>query len=625
FSGHNFFFDYDSFKIDLQNIDSLQLSIQTGGYNQYGEAMLRHIDNVFEDMTGVLLIDEPNNKSGRERYPQYPTFTSRESAYVYFDDHSIQNGVYDRSTFYFELDPFSVDSLDNYRPEAIAPSGRFVSAGILPQLEMELTLREDNSLGFYMQAPEEGISLYGGEGTFFNDIEMSSSGLRGYGSFDYLTSTTWSDEFMMHPDSLMARSRRYLIRERLEATEYPYVENTVADVKLIPDEDLMKVSRVEETFRIFSDSLYHAGNLALRPTGLSGDGAMALPEARLESGSFVYSSRTIRADSAGIQIKGRSFQEFPFLTNDVSLFIDLDARKGEIMAKADNTLVEMPYNLYETRVDQMTWFMDRGEIALSQKKFLPENNVDIGIDSVKANGPTYLSKHPQQDELNFVAPVAVYNYRTRLLRASRVPFIEVADAYVFPYVGEVEVGYQATMGLLENAKVLASQTNRQHLIYEAAIAVNGARDYGGSGYYDYRDAFGNSHKVHFDRIWVDTTIQSRSVGKVEPDDPFMLSPYFDFQGEVSLSARNRHLTFDGGTRISHDCDISKAWLRFTSEIDPSDIRIPVGEQMENVALNKIFAGTMITRDSTHIYSTFISGRKDYFDASLTSASGILLY
>jgi hypothetical protein len=625
FGGQNFFFDYDSFKINLQQIDSLQLSIQTGEMNQYGESLTASIDNVIENMTGELLIDEPNNKSGLERYPQYPTFASRGNSYIYFDDKSIQDGVYDRNEFYFELDPFTIDSLDNFRPEAIAPNGKFISAGILPPLEMEMTLRDDNSLGFYMQTPEEGISLYDGQGVFYNDIEMSSRGLHGYGTFDYLTSTTWSDDFLMHPDSMMARSRRYLIRERLETTEYPYVENNVADITLHPGEDVMRIARVEETFKIFNDSLIHAGNLALRPTGLSGDGAMALPEARLESDHFLYGSRTIMADSAGIKLRARTFEDFPFQTNDVGLFVDLESRKAEITARADQTLVEFPYNLYETRLDQMTWFMDRGQVALTQKKFLPENDVDIGIDSLKTNGPTYLSTHPQQDELHFVAPTAIYNYRTRLLHASQVPFIEVADAYVFPDLGEVEIGYQATMALLENAKVLASQTNRQHFLYDATIAVNGAKDYTGSGNYNYLDAFGNSHQVYFDKIWVDTTIQSRSTGMVEPDDPFMLSPYFDFQGEVALSARDRFMTFDGGTRITHDCNISKAWLRFTSQIDPSDIKIPVGEQMENVELNKIFAGTMITRDSTHIYSTFVSGRKDYFDANITSASGILIY
>lgn len=625
FTGHNFFFDYDNFKVSLQDIDSLQLSIESGEYNQYGEPILTRIDNAIEDMTGELLIDDPQNKSGLERYPQYPTFSSDEGSFIYFDSKNIQNGVYSRNDFYFELEPFVIDSLDNFRPEAISPDGTFISSGILPPLQMQMTLREDNSLGFYMEAPEEGIGLYGGSGTFFNDIEMSSKGLHGYGSFDYLTSSTWSDDFLMHPDSMMALSRRYLIREKMDATAFPYVENTEADVKLIPSQEVMKVSRIKETFKIFNDSIFHGGNLALSPTGLSGDGVMALPDARLESDRFKYGSRTILSDSAGVQLKTKAIDEYPFLTNDVKIHIDLDTQKGEFSANGDATLIELPYNLYEARLDQMSWFMGRDEVALSQNKYLAGNNVDIGIDSLKTNGPTYHSTHPQQDDLSFVAPVAVYNYSTRLLHASRVPFIEVADAYVFPFAGEVEIGYQATMNQLENAKVLASTYNKQHHIYDASIAVKGAKDYSGAGYYDYRDAFGNSHPIYFDRIWVDTTIQSRSSGEVDEEDPFMLSPFFDFRGQVSLSATSAFLTFDGGTRIVHDCNIRKDWLRFTSLIDPTSIIIPVPEQMQNVALNKIFAGSMITKDSTHIYSTFISGRKDYFDANITTASGVLLY
>ncbi|MEN8229569.1 MAG: hypothetical protein ABFS38_15520 [Bacteroidota bacterium] len=625
FTGHNFFFNYDKFKIDLERIDSLQLSIQSEERNQYGELMQTWIDNAMEDMTGELLIDHPQNKSGLESYPQFPTFTSSKGSYIYFDAKNIQNGVYDRNEFYFKLEPFVFDSLDDFNPAAISPAGTFISAGILPPLQMEMTLRDDNSLGFYMQAPEEGLGLYGGLGTFFNDIEMSSKGLQGYGSFDYLTSTTWSDNFMMHPDSMMALSRRYLIRETLDTAAYPYVENSESNVKLFPWEDEMKVSRTKETFKIFNDSIFHGGNLTLRPTGLSGNGVMGLPDARLESDHFRYGTRTIQADSAGVQLKDHSSQEFPFLTNDVNIHIDLDVQIGEFMANGDATLIELPYNLYETRLDRMTWFMDRDEVALSQNKYLPENNVDIGIDSLKTNGPTYLSVHPRQDDLNFVAPMAVYNYRTRLLHASQVPFIGVADAYIFPFAGEVEVGYQATMSQLENAKVLASQLNRQHQIYDATIAVNGAEDYKGSGYYNYQDAFGTSYQIYFDRIWVDTTRQSQSKGNVAEDDPFMLSPFFDFQGEVTLEASNPYLTFDGGTRIVHDCNIRKDWLRITSTIDPADIKIPIPEQMQNVALNKIFAGSLITRDSTHIYSTFLSGRKDYFDTNITGASGILLY
>ncbi len=66
----------------------------------------------------------------------------------------------------------------------------------------------------------------------------------------------------------------------------------------------------------------------------------------------------------------------------------------------------------------MTWFMDEGKVGLSQGKLLPENSVDIGIDSLKTNGPIYTSLHPKQDELHFVAPEATYDYRTRHLHAT---------------------------------------------------------------------------------------------------------------------------------------------------------------------------------------------------------------
>jgi hypothetical protein len=476
-----------------------------------------------------------------------------------------------------------------------------------------------------MRAPEEGLSLYEGVGKFYNDIEMSNRGLRAVGSFDYLTSTTWSREFMMHPDSMMALSDSVLIREHLEAVQFPYVENTEAFINLKPESEVMELSRVNDPFRIFNDSIYHGGNLALRPTGLSGDGVMGLPDARLESDYYSYEARTIRSDSAGVQFKDPSHETYSFKTSDVNLIVELDSLRGALTANGDASLVEFPFNQYETNVDSMSWSMERDEVVLTQRKDLPENEVDIGIDSVRTNGPTYRSMLERQEGLAFVAPRAVYNYRTRLLDAMGVPYIEVADAYIFPYRGEVEIGEQASVGLLENASVLASTINRRHQIYDSRITVISANEYAGTGYYNYQDAFGNSYPILFDRIWVDSTRQTVSSGTVAELDTFMLSPFFDFQGEVTLAAQDMNLTFDGGVRIVHDCEVRNDWLRFTAALDPEDIRIPVTEQSQNVALNRIFSGSMITRDSTHIYPAFLSGRKDYFDANITTASGYLTY
>lgn len=625
FFGKNFFFHYDDFKINLQNIDSLQLSVRSNRYNHYGEEQFIRIDNKIELMTGELLIDEPDNKSGLKNFPRYPTFTSKENSFVFFDESSIQNGVYKRDNFYFELDSFMIDSLDNYRRDAVRLKGTFVSANILPPIDMQMTLRDDNSLGFYMVTPEEGISIYGDRGRFYNDIEMSSKGLHGYGSLDYLTSTTWSDDFIMHPDSIFTRSREFLVREQSSGTEFPHARNTVADMTWYPEADEMKIRRVKESFHIFNDSIVLAGDLSLKPDGLRGSGAMALPEARLESDLFSYNYQAIFADSAGIQLKAQEDREFSVQTNDVRLHIDFEERKGDIRANRDYTLVEFPRNMYETRLDHLAWLMDRDEVTLRQTGFLPGFVVDIGIDSLKRHAPTYTSVHPGQDSLNFVAPVATYNYSDKFLSADSVPFIKVADAYLFPDGGNVRIGQMASMERLKNSKLLANDISKRYFLYGANLMINSSKDYTGSGIYNYADEFENVYPIKFTRISVDTTLQTIASGTVAPADSFRLSPFFDFQGSVNLLAREPFMVFDGGVRVVHDCSISRNWLRFTSPIDPYHVRIPVEEQMKNVELNKIFAGSMITRDSTHIYPAFLSGRKDYFDSEITSAHGWLIY
>jgi len=627
FRGRDFFFNYDSFKIDLMHIDSLQLSIRTGEVNDYGDPILTQIDNAMEQMTGVLWIDDPNNKSGLESYPRYPTFSSEGTAFIFFDDPKIQDGVYKRDQFFFELNAFTVDSLDNFQAQSISPSGTFFSAGILPPLEMDMTLREDNSLGFYMQTPEEGLDLYGGVATFYNDIEMSSRGLHAYGSVDYLSSTTWSDDILLHPDSLMAMSNRYLLREVMGMSNFPYVENTEADIRLYPLQDTMTMAKVEENFKIFNDSVWHSGDLVLTPMGLTGVGVVATDEARMESEEFTYETRAIYADSAGVKLRASVNEDFTFETNDISLYVDLDTRRGVFQARGETTKADMTYTMYETELDSMTWNMDQGTLMMAESEGLQSDSVqDIGIDSLEsAASPVFTSTNPAQEALSFVSSEAVYDYREKQLTATRVPFIKVADAYIFPNAGNVKVGYQANMDTLRNAKVLANQKNRKHLIYEANISINGARDYGGNGFYSYRDDFGNEYPIRFKRIWVDSTRTSRSNGQIGEEDEFMMSPFFDFQGKVDLHADEDFLTFDGGVRLVHDCGIGRSWVRFTSAIDPANIRIPVGEQLLDTDLNKAFAGSLITRDSTHIYSTFLSSRRDYFDANLTQATGMLIH
>lgn len=625
FYGNNFFFEYDSFKINLQNIDSLSISAKLNQNDAFGDVLTTTLDNNIEKITGELLIDHPQNKSGLTQYPQYPIFTSKESSYVFFDEKSIQNGVYEKDRFYFELVPFSIDSLDNFRRDALRMQGTFVSADILPPIEMEMTIRPDNSLGFYLSTPVEGIPIYGGEATFYNDIEMSSSGLHGYGTLDYLTSTTWSDDFLFHPDSLMTRSRRFLEREQAEPVSFPLVENDVADIRYYPFRDVMQINRFENVFRMYDDSIFFGGDLALRPTGLTGTGGLGFPDARFDSESFRFLASRILADSSGVRLKKAGTDTYTFVSDDLQVEIDLQQGEGEFTSRDDYTLVKMPVNLYETRLNRISWFMNRDEVLMTQSARLPENEVDIGIDSLSTNGPSYVSVHPRQDSLNFVAPLAYFNYAEKVLNAEKVPFLEIGDAYIFPDSGKVEIIEEATITPLRNARLMANKNTRYHLMHHANLVVNSRNHYRGSAAYDYVDAFGNVHTFRMDHVEVDTSVNSFGKGEIAVDDAIMLSPYFQFQGLVNMDARKPFLDFAGGARLTHNCDLTRFWLKFETEIDPDSIMIPVEGRMQNTDLNNIYAGTLKARDSIHIYPTFLSGRKQYFDRNVTFSDGYLYY
>ena len=55
-----------------------------------------------ENLEGNIQIDNPSNKSGLDTsYHEFPTFKSNTKTYVYYDDPSIQNGLYNRENFKF--------------------------------------------------------------------------------------------------------------------------------------------------------------------------------------------------------------------------------------------------------------------------------------------------------------------------------------------------------------------------------------------------------------------------------------------------------------------------------------------------------------------------------------------
>lgn len=631
FYGQNFTFNYDSFKVVLNRVDSLHIKVKDK-LDNWGRIKLKDVQSVIEDVTGDILIDSTTNKSGIKHYPKFPIFTSKDTSYVYYDKKSIQKGKYTRDKFYFKVDPYVIDSLNNFSVEGMEYNGILYSGGIFPNFREKLLLQADNSLGFHHTTPEEGFPVFNGKGMYFNEIYLSNHGLRGGGKINYLTSKTTSKDFIFYPDSMNTKSETFDIKKQISGVKYPTVKSDSAYIHWEPKKNVVIAKSKKQPFIMFDNQTDLAGELKYQPTGLTGNGKMNIKNAELQSNLFYYKDEYFDADTALFKIKTSDLKNFSFTSDNVKSHINFVNRTGEFKPVGDVAFVKFPQNQFVSYIDDFLWYMDKQRIDMAtntQVQVIERGQlklVHIAQKTETPQGSLFLSINPKQDSLNFIAPSSNFDLNKNIIYTHDVKYIEVADATIFPGDGDVTIQKKAKINTLLKAKITANNTTKYHHFYNSAVNILGRKQYNASGDYDYLEASGRKHVINFNLIAVDTSGQSFATGKIKQIQNFSFSPAFLYKGGVKLYANKKLLSFKGSVKMTHNCNkIDKYWVKFSAEINPKQIYIPIAEQSYDINDNKLYSGMMLTKDSTHIYSTFLSKRKNYSDIPICSASGFLFF
>ena len=622
--GKDFAFEYETFKINLNAVDSLSIKVRAGERDEYGQYPLVRVKTVIEDLKGDLLIDGPTNKSGLKSLSHYPILNSHKTSYVYYDRADIQNGVYDKNKFYFQVEPFSIDSLNTFDNNSLAFKGLFVSAGIFPDFEESLTLQKDYSLGFTRKAPPGGYPVYGNKAQFENDIKMSHGGLKGDGTLKYLTSVAHSDNFIFYPDSTNAKMNKYSIEEQLGDVEYPEVAAAGAYMHFMPYKDVMEVEKRDNPIAMFKGQAESHGKLFLKPSGLTGKGLMSFNNAEMDANLYKYKSNEIFSDTADFRLASLSSSEFALKTMNVKAHVDFNERKTKFISNGGGSKTEFPINQYMCYTEEFSWMMDSDEIELSGGDNMARRDPSrIGHDLV---GSEFISTHPNQDSLSYFSPKSRYNLRENIIFSSGVQYFIVADAMIYPSNGKVVIEKKAKMRTLDSAQIKANYITQYHTIYNSSVNVEGKRKYLASGDYDYVDENKLIQTIHFSSIAPDTIGQTTADGLITDNFGFKLSPHFDYKGKVRLESTKANLTFEGACRILHNCEmIPRNWMKFKGEINPKEIYIPVLIEPLNEDNSKLATGIMLSNDSMGIYSAYLSKKHRPTDVNVVSADGFLFY
>ena len=615
--GREFFFHYDDFKVDLNYIDSVQLSVPVHPIQRdmYDNEVLTRVKTVIESVKGELRIDDPANKSGirKDSFPEFPIFESFEDSYAYYDKHSIYDGVYNRDRFSFHLLPFEIDSLDNYTGKGLRFAGTFESAGIFPVFDDTLRLQEDYSLGFNRETPTDGFHIYGGKGRYLHNIHLSHKGLKGDGDLEYLTSKASADEIFFFPDSTNLYTQSFTIDEVTTGIEFPDVINTETYAHFEPYNDRINVYKTKDEFDFYQGKATFNGNLLMRPTGLIGGGIMSLDKAKVNANLFNYNANWFGSDTASLRV----FEDggnLAFKANNLKSHIDLVMREGIFHTNGSGSYVELPANQYISYVDKLRWDMD-------------EESLTLGDTVAQGEGSKFVSVYPYQDSLSFIAKTAFYSLRDYIIHANGVEEINIADAIIYPDSGIVTVAKKAVIETLYNAKILADNLTEYHIFTNASVDIKSAHNYTASGDYTYKDAMNNEQQIFFKEIRVNLDTITIARGDVETDKVFHLGNKFDFKGSIDLIANQKNLIFDGYFMINHNCALlDKDWIRFRSQVDPENIKFRLEDKIYNDKDDLLSTALVMSFDSTNFYSTFLSKKKrTALDISVLQASYTLQY
>jgi len=618
FEGKNFLFHYDSFKINLKYIEKLNLKYYSDKLDNYGRPVLEELKTTINYVTGELLIDKPDNKSGKFSHPEYPIFTSKENSYIYYDNKNIRNGVYKKNNFYFLVFPFTIDSLDNFNKSTLIFDGKLISSGILPDLETKLTLQKDQSLGFNIKV--SNLPLYGNKGIFTDSLKLSNNGLEGNGIIKYLSSTTKSNNIVFYPDSLIAKANEFYIDYTTNTfPQTPKVYSQKNNIKWYPYKDSMKIIRTDKNFQIFNDSTDLIGDLVLTGKGLFGNGIFDIKHAKLNSNKYKFLANELYSDTTEFILKSKDKGTPLVYSNNVSSYFNFAKKQAEFNSIESFTKVNFPENKYISFLNYFQWDMNKHVFTMSLK-----GTTDFA--SLKQEGPIYLSVDPLQDSLNFISPLAYYDYKNFIIKATKVKYIDVADARIFPENEEIIVGNKGYILPLENAKIIANRYNQYHTIYNSKIDILGRKKYKGNGYFDYIDENKNVQTIFFKNIDVNDSIITIANTTFSEVDSFFLSPHFAFQGNITLRGDQKYLIFDGATQIQTMCPLlATQWIKFKTQINPDSIYIPLGLQAKNINLKNIYSGILFNYDSLKIYPAFLSTKKYHSDMVMLPLSGYLTF
>ncbi|MBT1706196.1 hypothetical protein [Chryseosolibacter indicus] len=643
-NGKGFMLKYDSFYIDLKQIDSINFYVTEK--NAKGIEVRRKIDNSmvgadsvaasigginhFAQKSGTLYISKANNKSGKVRIPNYPRLDASSGGVIYFDRPEVLGGVYDRSMF-FVVPPFKLDSLNDADPASINFDGTFVSSGMFPNFKEKLHTQPDKSLGFDHSIPQGGYQLYQGDGKMHGIVSMNARGLRGFGEIEYLAANVSSQEMVFYPDSVIASGRRARIAEKqFGSVLFPQASLSDYSMKWVPKEDKMRFKNQKGPFSFYDSTAFMQGTVTVSKNGVAGMGKLETRGTELISRDMRFAGDNFSSRHARFKVRSEDPNKPLFTGNDIRLRFNLKENYADISPEIEGVAaIDFPYAQFKTSIPNARWDLDEQKIVMSK-----DPKVDI-------ENSYFYTTRKELDSLHFNAEKAEYNLKTQELKVSGIPYIVVADAQITPENNEVLILENARIGTLKNTTIVLDTLNAYHRLTEGVVDIVSRKEFSGYATYQYVNLLNDTFAIKMTDFHLEpiqptegvkkskrssqATMQTVAMGAVSEQEHLVLGAGLFYKGNMIMYATRPALQLDGFVKLDiRNIENYNAWLEYKQSGEETEVRLDFNNLITEDG-KKASAGLHFDEAGNDMYLTFFNDRKSEGDEDFFTPAGSLVY
>lgn len=611
-----FTFQYENYKVLVDSLDSLRFILVRGpeANGQFSPLQKALRATTIEGVTGAIYINKPTNKNGLESHPEYPVFDSYTKSFIYWAKEGIHNGVYTKDKLYFSIDPFVLDSLEDFNERALSFEGEFYSSGVFPKIRQKLSVMEDNTLGMSEITPDTGYATYEGAGRFIGEVKLDGSGLSSKGEMQFLHTVANSDSFQMFFDSVKAVTNEFnMPGGEHDGAYFPEIKAAAVNYKWLTKKDEIELETLDkgEAIVMFGGQGTFEGKLVITKEGLRGSGKVTLGNVEVESDDIIFGENDFEANSGTFTVVDpQNPSKKVFVARDSKINYDVSKHHSSFVSNTPGVPnAAFPGQKYRTSLGKGEF--DRGT-----------NDVKLESLSPKASDNYFLSYDPAQDSLVYNAKSAHYNLDQQKIEIDGVPYIYVADAKITPEGGKVEVKETGMMQKLDNAQIDANQVTNYHKMYEAKVEITSSKQYSGSSKYDYIEFMGKKQYINLVEMRVQGDTMTTAKGEIKEEQAFYLTDRIFFKGSTYLEANNKFLRFTGEVKIdSEDEFFADKWFKFNDVVNPDSVFVEITKEQ----LGQLVVGLHYIKRNRIFYSTFLGTKKNKDDIDVALIEGGLTY